>query len=230
MRHFFGALTIGWLFAVTASASIMTFDTLAEFEGAAGPTMVEDFDGVPGERNFTNRSVQIGDLTLFTDLNSTDDLASFNRVLIGPGYNDLDDFQRAASKNSIDRTSNFAHVGIRPGDVFTISFNQPMYSFGGSLKGLNDSIFRTRISVLGQNFVPAITDGPKLQFFGIVSETPFSSISFRGPERNGFGLDNLRYSSLEPPSADIPVPASLPLLATGLLLVGAFRRKRNAAL
>lgn len=239
MRVFLLAWTVALLVGQAASSAIMTYDNVTAFLEAAGPTEFEDFEDVPGERNFTDRTRNFGDFSLRTDLTPDPgsdlprDLASFNRILIGPQANYPTDFQEAAASNSIDGSSNFAHIGLKETDVFTIVFSEPMYSFGADFKGLNDTYLRTRFSIGGTEYDASVTDGNQLRFLGFVSDTPFTYLSITGRIRtqapdvdsDGFGMDNLRYSSMPPPTTEIPVPASLPLMATGLALFGLYARR-----
>lgn len=232
MRLFVGALAFSATFSVAAAAAIMTFDSFTEFEAVSGTLETENFESVSSERNFTNQARRVGDFSLKTDLRSVADLASFNRVLIGPNYPSV--FLNAATKNSIDGLSNYAHIGLRNGDVFSMVFSEPMYKFGADFKGLNDGFQRTVFSIDGTVVNISSTPTPTRRFLGFISDTPFTTISFRGAvidpagvaDSEGFGIDNVVYSN--EPLAEIPVPASLPLIASGLALLSVLKRRRKA--
>lgn len=64
-------------------------------------------------------------------------------------------------------------------------------------------------------------------FFGFTSDVAFSSIQFAGlnlgsSTDDDFSVDDITFAAPAP----VPVPAGLPLLATGLLAFGALRRRR----
>jgi hypothetical protein len=108
-----------------------------------------------------------------------------------------------------------------PGDSMTVSFPSPVDAVG--------IFFNVGVSPVGSLTVTTTAgsagNGPSydvstLYFVGLISDTPFTSATIGGDltVTTGFNLDNLTY-------APIPEPASLILLATGLVTLAARRRR-----
>lgn len=82
-------------------------------------------------------------------------------------------------------------------------------------------------SVLGS----VVNIGTGIEFLGLVSDSAdIAGVALQlvGAESAGFAIDNLRFGKRGAVTPTIPVPAALPLLASGLLALGLYRRRRAA--
>jgi hypothetical protein len=119
---------------------------------------------------------------------------------------------------------------------FTFTFAQPMTYFGAWFTGIENGCGQTRAEWLGESFllpnstvdnVCGATVG--LQFFGFVSQTPFTTLTFRqqgarSPNSSDFwAMDDMIYGTA--PGTVVPEPTSVVLLATGLVGVVLGRRR-----
>ncbi len=109
---------------------------------------------------------------------------------------------------------------------FTITFDAPVRAFGASFGGMQNSALRTVIEVAGTTVTPPQQVGDTIQFFGLVSDTTFTTLRFVGLANDGFGMDNVLFSAAAP----VPGPggSALALGALAMLAAGARRRPKPA--
>ncbi|GGE21880.1 hypothetical protein GCM10011360_07990 [Primorskyibacter flagellatus] len=200
------------LLAGTAQSAVFTYDTAAAFATAtAGMTLsTEDFeDDTPGSYYGDGNSVDVGGFSLSSD------------------------HPNDAPRNTIDAQplqfpefnvngSTVANILYGLGTSLTLTFDSPIFAFGAMFADLNNGVVRTEIDVAGATLTPAVAGIGEVRFFGFVSDAAFSTITFRGVENDGYGMDDVVYGGSAPA---IPLPAGLPLLLTGLFGLGALRRR-----
>ncbi|MEL7345351.1 MAG: VPLPA-CTERM sorting domain-containing protein [Pseudomonadota bacterium] len=219
-----------------AFAAIVTFTDRVAFTDATEPLLSEDFEGFDQDTGFASIAPEITDFSLSVTKNSPD--------LVGSGFNKIEtqpypfSSTSPANQNTIDGSS-YAVVGLEDdgsnlGDVFSVLFDYDVFAFGADFAKLNDNdITRSRFDFLdadGNNvggFVPDTQVNGSVRFFGFLSDQAFRTITVTAisgtTDGEGFGMDNLLYSA-EP--SEIPLPASLPLLAAGIAAFGFLRRSK----
>lgn len=104
-----------------------------------------------------------------------------------------------------------------------------LYNWGGASSPGNIQITLSTGEVISTTVESDIANTPKsLTFFGLVTDTAFSSVSFYDPSM-GLMIDNFAYSSTKPISA-VPEPSSIALVCTALPMgLGlAWKRRRKA--
>ncbi len=218
------ALGIALALAYGSNASAATFTTFTNrtvFDGAAGLLTIENFNSVVGEPSFAGVALTVGDLTL--EAGPSIDSVGNQRNFIDQPTVDFSAFF------DIDGTALANVLLFSDGDTLEIDFATPVTAFGADFGDINfgaannDSL-RTAILVLGQQIAMPI-NSVSLTFFGLISDTAFSSLSFIMVGVNdGFSIDNVAFSA-------VPLPAALPLYGSGLAVMGflAWRRKRKRA-
>lgn len=215
MKSFIVAAFFGLFAAAPVAAATTSYTNATAFAAAAGTLQLETFAGeargssLAGTRDW-------GGFT--TTLNSTVTDPRFN-IVGGP-----------SSLNSSGLTGTNLQVGLRQGETFTFTFASAITAFGALFANVNDFALRSSFSGGGTTDWLPVVNGFGAQFFGIVSDTPFTTVTITGASRlfaEGFGVDNVRWA-LAPPTP-IPLPASGVLLLGALLAAGAMGRRRARA-
>lgn len=162
----------------------------------------------------------------------------------------------SAAPGSGDIGGSYAAWGINfdPGNQFSSSFIQPTSSPNGWLSnnGLPDALFEasftaSNITAVGvynvlngglpsgsllQAYDSSSTllgsvwsdaDGTTLDFFGLTTSAPIAYFTVTVPGATGWGLDDLYFGQAGTPT---PEPASLVLLACGLLGLGSLKKRK----
>ncbi|NVK56584.1 MAG: PEP-CTERM sorting domain-containing protein [Alteromonadaceae bacterium] len=236
------ALTI--LPSLTQAALITSYTDRTSFVAALGglATIEEDFNGL-SESLFTSAfDLNLGDFSIASNDVAGDSIGVRDLVTTNGSY-----FTPTHPENdSVDGTRFFGINGSSGGPSFTVSFSTERFVFGFDwLDGdVTDSY---AMSVLGEVFENPPFDNTWDEnsqyrgFFGIVSDTAFTEISFyqtdAGGTIAGFGIDNLITSQVnivtcaENPSLpecvtpDLPEPSALALLSLGL--IGLYIRRKK---
>lgn len=198
------------LVAGAAQAATTSFTNELLFAQAAGNLTTEDFSAA----------------TVGTSLIGTVDFGPFstivNSTVTGNGFNVIAD----PGVNAGGMVGRNLQFGLLDGETVTIVFDQAITAFGAMFAAINDlNRARSTFSGGGTTDWLAPVSGAGGRFFGIVSDTAFTSVTITGLSNSeGFGLDNLRYGTATP----VPVPAS-GLLLGGMALLGGWMARRRKA-
>ena len=224
MKSFLAAILVSA--ALASGASAATIKTVfSEFESASGALDLENFED-----------------NALGSLNSSRDFDGFSTTLdsnVGFPFNRVRD---GGVLNAAGLSGRNLHVGLKLDETFTMVFNSAIYSFGALFAGVNNGTLlgpRSTISINFENGTSleyGATNGWLTQtndftarFWGFVSASPFSSVTFKGLARSeGFGIDNVQWASAPPPTP-VPVPASGVLLMGAMVVAGWFGRRRARA-
>jgi hypothetical protein len=222
-----GAVALVFLASTTLSsiAAITEYTASADFAAAASGTTTENFDSISADTQFRTSSATVGELTLtgFGPNQSTFNV--INPTPPGPG-------------SSIYNVNGSSFInGITAVDTgFKITFNSAITAFGADFRGFNNlhSTTRSFVVVNGEELsAPVVPGNADASFFGFISDTPFTEITFvRNPalafgSTDAFGMDNVVFGI-----GAVPEPSTWALMILGFAGVGfmAYRRKSKSAL
>ena len=179
--------------SAAGAATIVSYNSLNAFNAAVGVTQLETFESSSGSTTITTPTVT---------LTSTD-----SRVFV----------------NTSNVFGSGRFIGANGGSSTTTSvslaFAPPVYALGfrytsGSLGSL---VLTGAGTVTG---VP-ISGFPNLGFFGVLSDTPFSSAVFR-IQNDGLEFDNVMTQA----AGAVPEPTTWTLMVTGFGIIGFAVRRR----
>ncbi|MEM8637485.1 MAG: PEP-CTERM sorting domain-containing protein [Cyanobacteria bacterium P01_G01_bin.54] len=202
----------GALHSGSAEALVTTYTDRAAFQAAAGTTVLEDFNSFTEDASFAGGGVlDVGDFTL----SGTSPFPAFNLVDVPP--------DNTISAFRIDGTP-FVSTITNTVDSFTIEFESEISAFGAEFNYISDdSLSRVRTTSVDLGLGEPSIEIPFLQpgFFGFVSDTKFSSLTFTSNTGDTWSLDNVEYAV-----AEVPEPGMLVCLAA-LGLLGVVTRKQS---
>lgn len=206
-----------------STAAIVEFTTRADFVAAAGASTTETFDSIAPDTQFRTQSVDLG---AFTIAGFGPNQASWNAINPTP-----------APGNTIYNVngSSFVFGATDVGTGFSVTFDSAVTAFGADFRGLNnqDNVARTFIVVNGTELAATIVAGNDVgSFFGFISDTPFTTISFiRNPDlipghMDAFGMDNVTFAT-----GAVPEPSTWAMMILGFASLGfaTYRRMKIAA-
>jgi hypothetical protein len=206
----FGILIMG---AGTSNASTVSYTDRSSFLSAAGNTTVETFNNFSQDTSF--RNVEL-DLEGFSMIASECCVTAGNFIDVSPffGSNVVNDSPFARIYTSHEHSISL-----------TINFDVAVTSFGADFRGINDSLDRTQWLVNGETIsLPVSPQNGLNTFFGIVSDTAFTTITFVGIDNGNssdlYGMDNVTYSG-------VPIPAAVWLFGSALAGLGWMRRRQT---
>lgn len=226
MKSFLAAILVSAVLASGASAATFTDEALFDAE-VASLMLVQQSENFDGE---LAKGASLGGPTP----RSFDGFTTSLNSPLGLGYNVV---RTGGLFNSDGLDGEHLYVGLLGGNTFTITFNSAVRAFGAMFAGVNNGMFGTLRSELLVDGAEAewlgrtanTEEGRTARFFGFVSDTSFTEITFRGfPRTEAFGMDNLRWASAPPPTP-VPVPASGVLLMGAMVVAGWFGRRRARA-
>jgi hypothetical protein len=210
-----GALTV----ATRASASTTTYSTWADYNAATTGNQTITFDGL-------GIAYWDGNPTGLTQSGVAFTQPDHRLFTFSPSF-----------YATTGLTSDYLNLNSN-GSVLNITLPAPIFAFAtdvGSLENFGNTSDPTITfnftggtgSITLNNYLSSSAN--TLAFFGISSTTSFSSITINDPT-NGLILDNFTFT-IEPAASATPLPAALPLFATGLGALGllGWRRKRKGA-
>jgi len=186
--------------------------------------MTEDFElfnPVLGQNDTGSNYLSFTDLTVTSGLNSLkvmDDPMIYGSLF---PTNSGDKNTTSGGKNFLAADTNIAYTG----DYMLLSFNNPIYAFGLNLVNIVDG---GSVSIDGGtgNFSVSPTGFGGQYFFGVVSDTPFTTVHLdMGNTDSNWNIDDVHFAS----TPVVPEPISTVLfLAGGSVLAGRrFMRRRK---
>ena len=190
--------------ASTSSGALMTYTDEASFVAASGPLALETFESSPtiGDPSGGGQAMlTFGSLTASStpDALKVFDAPSFGNMNVTPGGS-----QYLAVDTDIADT----------GAIVTFTFDQPTFEFGSFVIDVQSSV--VTVMVEGEMFeIPIAGDG-SVQYFGVVSDMPITSISFDMGTDSFNSFDDIRYT--------IPTPGAAAIMSFAGLM--ALRRRR----
>lgn len=204
---------------LVGAATLTQYADRTTFNAAAGPLSSEDFNSSVSDVSFNLSTIDVGPFTIthsgffsFSDFNFIDvpplDFAGFD----------------------IDGTT-LMNGGVFSGDSIILTFDSPIFAFGADFSALNDIDPRSFFEIAGETITLPTALGIEVIFFGIISDTAFTTVTLTALVNigEGYGMDNVAFGDSELPP--VPLPAALPLLLGALGGLGALGRwcKRNKA-
>jgi PEP-CTERM motif-containing protein len=215
MNNVRGVALVAGLCAAWPAAAQVTYTDRATFEAAASATSTTTFDGFASDTPFRGSALDVGAFSVVT-MGSAADGGSFPE-------NNIVDVPPVLPETDINGT---AHLNIftNADSSFFLTLDAPATAFGADFGAFNDGAFRTALFVdgvqLGANWVNG--DG----FFGFTTNTPFTTLEFRGIINDVFGIDNVTIGT----GAAVPEPSTWAMMLMGFGAIGWSMRRRTSAL
>jgi hypothetical protein len=197
-------------FSMYSHATIVIYSDQSDFLSYTTSLALEDFNSQTNGATFHTTPLDVGSFTL-----SMTGTPEMNRNYI--------DFPPVEfSTFDIDGTT-VVNAYTSGDDSLFLTFDSAINAFGVDLAAFNDGVHRTSIFVNGTELIPSATSGDQVRFFGLISETIFTTIEFRGLRNDGYALDNVLYGT----GIAVPVPAAAWLFGSALAGLGWLRRKQT---
>jgi len=114
-------------------------------------------------------------------------------------------------------------IGLQ-GSTATFGMHSPTLGFGFDYGGVNEVGTAWDVTIMGTTFTLAVNgsnDAADAKFWGVISDTAFSSIALYTFTDSGYSVDEVTYSGAAQP---VPEPVSMLLLGFGLLGVTGLRK------
>ncbi len=193
MRRMALVLGIALMAATPAQAQFSTFTSRAAFNGAAGPLQTETFDAPFTLVPIAGATYAIAGGTVTFD-------ANLGGMMFGGG----------------DFFADLLAGGVMSPQFVRFDFASPIRSFGADFSSFDLP------GITLEAMIGATTFSFGEGFFGIVSTTPFSSLSLRNPSDDTFfAVDDLSVSV-----STVPEPATVWMMLAGVALLAAHTLRR----
>ena len=211
---FVGLLVLGFN---NASAGVMYTDESAFLSAAGAGLDFESFESLTVTNTNSQNVISVTDFTV-TDIASG--LGVFDTDFTGgPQASDGQNYINWATNNNVEVQFTF-NSGINAFGLTLIDALEQLPGFSLSLSTNN-----------GESYPEFLTSpqGDELElFFGVVSDTLFTSATFTYVGTNELiGLDAV-YSGLSEDGSGVPLPSTVSLIFAGVIGLGAFRRRRES--
>lgn len=192
-----------------------------------------------GQRSFATTALDLGDFSMRMESDEDVRTPKFKKLRNGKRVG----LNRVTKKAwlRVNKTK-FARVKIKNGVDLVLEFDDPIYAFGATFRGLNNGTADTTIVLQELTGTDPIELDPSKtlrntskSFFGFVSDVGITSITFTG--HDVFGMDGLIFgkkpilaalpTSLVLQDNAVPLPGTLLLIGLGLLGASAARLRRQ---
>ena len=214
-----GSLALS-LVCTQVQAATIQFDNRVAFENATTSLNIETFN------SFTS------DVTLPSVADPADglDIGAFFLSQSPGGRTFFDRINLDGSDFfNVDGTSFVEGIGGNPGESITFLFKESITAFGVDLFSVNNDEKRTEVIIDSETFTPPITSGHTKTFFGVTSDTPFTTVTFSTTQTvsDFAGLDNVSFGVAQSDTAAVPESGfTVALLALGTLGLFKVRSKK----
>jgi hypothetical protein len=214
---FCGAIS-ACLFLTTSQAAVITnYSDRVSFNTASGFVLTDTLNGFATEEAFHTTPWNAGLFTLSMAGTPVTD-GRRNRLNIPPV--EFPEFTGDGSSviNVLLNSSD---------DSLIFTFASPVLSFGADFGGLNDIFPRTSVEIAGVTLIPDTTPTAGYRFFGYVSDTSFSTLTFKYNSRtDGFSIDNVAFAPAPTTGPNpVPEPENIVMLLAGFSFMAIGRRK-----
>ncbi len=194
--------------AVTAQAAVTTYTDQSSWAAAAGSSSVETFESATVE-NWTGATTFSKSLTDFTIAGTLPD-SNDNAGVYSSGDASL------SSGNFFGWSGNATSATLEGGPSFTITFSSARkavaFDWGNNDYSDYYSVKIDGVAYTNPPFIPKATSSSPLKtgFWGIVSDTEFTSITFTVAATGGtieqMSIDNVRYGAAQGGGSGSSVP------------------------
>jgi hypothetical protein len=219
-KAFVAATAMVAVSAGAANAALTVFTSRAAFETAlSGGFTTETFNGVVGEPAFRTAPVTVGGLTL----------QGFGSSQFDRNFIDQQPLQFGVF--NVDGTAVVNAVTALGTSGLTVTLASGVRGFGADFAAMQDGVFRTQILFGSQAYTPSVTAGNVVTFLGIVSDTPFTTVTFQSASvstSDGFAFDNVTFGNV---ANGVPEPSTWAMMLVGFAgLAFASRRRTRPAI
>jgi len=196
--------------ASQTQAAPIIFSDQASFLTAAGPLTVEDFEAETATPETVTPQASIA-FDFFTASSSPNALKLLNESFFG-------------NHNTTPGGSIFLSADTDIGRVdatVTLIFSMPIIEFGLFMIDLDSAVGSVSINGIGYSI--AATGSGGSQYFGIIEDTPFTSVILNGgSEDSHWSMDDLAF-------AVVPEPSTFLLTSLGLIGFALANRRRRSS-